>query len=120
MNYSINNYDIDYVKYHKNNDRGGQKLRKQGLQKIVTIITIISIVITIISLGFNLILPKYLAYKLNGELGTVSSIGIIGGVDGPTAVYITSQLSPYIFTYIFLLISIAGILYLFFTRKMAK
>ncbi|MSU00340.1 hypothetical protein [Tissierella pigra] len=95
-------------------------MRKQGFQKIVTIITIISIVITIISLGFNLILPKYLAYKLNGELGTVSSIGIIGGVDGPTAVYITSQLSPYIFTYIFLLISIAGILYLFFTRKMAK
>ncbi|MBU5427587.1 sodium ion-translocating decarboxylase subunit beta [Tissierella pigra] len=95
-------------------------MRKQGLQKVVTIITIISIVITIISLGFNLILPKYLAYKLNGELGTVSSIGIIGGADGPTAVYITSQLSPYISTYIFLLVSIVGILYLFFTRKMVK
>ena len=90
-------------------------MKEQRLRKLITIFTVIAVSITIISIGF-----MYLSYRLNNEVGKVSSIGIIGSADGPTAIYITWKLSPYVFTVIFLLLLIAGVLYLFFTRKVIK
>ncbi|MBU5313842.1 sodium ion-translocating decarboxylase subunit beta [Tissierella carlieri] len=95
-------------------------LKIKGLRKVVTIFTVIAMAMTIISISFNSLLTMYLSYKLNNEVGKVSSIGIIGGADGPTAIYLTSQPHPYLFTVIFLLLSIAGALYLFFIRKVIK
>lgn len=82
-------------------------MRKINLTKIVMIFTIISTVITLVSVGFTLLMRRPEA----------SSIGIIGGADGPTAVYVASQLSPHVFTGIAGLISIAGMIYLFFSKK---
>lgn len=95
-------------------------MKKLGLRKVVTLFTIIAIVMTIISIGFNFVLPMYLSYKLNNEVDKASSIGIIGGADGPTAIYVTGKLSPYAFADIFLLLAIGGVLYLFFSRKTIK
>jgi len=92
-------------------------MSRQTLRKIVTIFTAICIVVTIICIGFNFVLPKYLAYKLNEGVRDASTIGIIGSADGPTAIFITSQLPSYLFTVIFLVLSMAGICYLFLTRN---
>lgn len=90
---------------------------KMKSRKIVIIFTIISTIITLVSVGFIFLIPLCLSYKLYGKADGASSIGIIGGEDGPTAVYIASRLSPHIFTGIFGLISIAGMTYLFFSKK---
>jgi Na+-transporting methylmalonyl-CoA/oxaloacetate decarboxylase beta subunit len=82
--------------------------------------TLINIVIIIISVGFNFIIRMYLSHKLKNEVVKGSSIGIIGGADGPTSIYVTSQSFPYIPAVIFALLSIAGVLYLLFTRKTKK
>lgn len=93
---------------------------KEKLRKVVRILTIINLIITLISVGFNFLLPIYLSYKLNNEVGKVSSIGIIGGTDGPTSIFVASQSSSHISTIIFTLLSIVGALYLFFTKKTTK
>ncbi len=82
-------------------------MRKMKSTRIVMIFTIISTVITLVSVGFTLLMRRPEA----------SSIGIIGGADGPTAVYVTSRLSPHVFTGIAGLISIVGMIYLFFNKK---
>ncbi|HHX61951.1 MAG TPA: hypothetical protein GX707_14775, partial [Epulopiscium sp.] len=48
------------------------------------------------------------------------SIGVIGGADGPTAVYITSNFLPYIFTGVLGLGLVAGMIYMFFAGKVKK
>lgn len=95
-------------------------MKKQRLRKSISIFTAIAVLITIINIGFNYLLPKYLAYKLNFKVDEASSIGIIGGSDGPTSIFVASGQSSYYFTIILLLLSIAGMLYLFFTRKTIK
>lgn len=87
------------------------------LRKVITILTYISIAIMIISIGFNFLLPTYLLSKIDNEMDRGGSIGIIGGADGPTAVYITGQSYPYLLIILSTLFSVVGILYLFFTRK---
>lgn len=95
-------------------------MEKQKLRKLITVFTVISIIITIVNIGFNCLLPKYLAYKLNFKADEASSIGIIGGADGPTSIFLAAGQSSYYFTIILLLLSIAGIIYLFITRKTVK
>lgn len=74
-------------------------------------------IITLISVSCNFLMPMYLSYRLNKEVSSSSSIGIIGGADGPTTIYLASQSSTYLFTVVFALLSIVGILYLFFAKK---
>lgn len=93
---------------------------KGKLRKVIAILTITTTIITIISAGFDFLIPMYLSYKLRNEVGKASSIGIIGGADGPTAIFVTSRSFPYLITVIFALFSIAGVLYLFFDKKVRK
>ena len=95
-------------------------MKKQRLRKSISIFTAIAIVMTIISIGFNYLLPRYLAYKLNFKADEASSIGIIGGADGPTSIFLAAGQSSFYFNIIFLLLSIVGILYLIITRKIVK
>lgn len=92
-------------------------MEKVKSRKTVIIFTIISTIITLVSVGFNFSILRYLSYKSDVKVAQASSIAIIGGADGPTAVYIASRLSPHIFTGVFGLISIAGMIYLFFSKK---
>lgn len=77
--------------------------------KIVTIITIITTVITILITLSRYIFPMKAA-----------SIGIIGGADGPTTIFVSGNHFIIGTTIIFLVISIIGISYLLFTKKMMK
>jgi Na+-transporting methylmalonyl-CoA/oxaloacetate decarboxylase beta subunit len=96
------------------------KLKKQKFRKLIIVLTAISIILTLISVSFDSILRLYFSIKLNFETAKGDSIGIIGGADGPTSVFVSSKPSPYVVAAIFLLLSIAGVLYLFFTRKTRK
>jgi len=85
--------------------------------KVVTVLTIITGILTLISAGFNFLLPMYLSYKFKVDTNKASSIGIIGGADGPTAIYLTSGLNPYLTMIIFMLLTIVGIIYLIIHKK---
>jgi len=85
------------------------RMEKIKSTKIVMILMIISMIIILVSVGFNFLPPP-----------EARSIGIIGGADGPTAVFITSSFSPYIFTDVLGLGLMAGMIYLFFAKKARK
>lgn len=87
------------------------------LRKVITLLTIIFVIITIISFGFNLLIPKLIAHRFKIDTDKASSIGIIGGAYGPTFIFIKGIVHPYMFTFIFALLSLLGFLYLFLTRN---
>lgn len=95
-------------------------MRKDKLTKIVAVLTVITGLITVIRLGFNFLLPMYLSYKLNKDVNNASTIGIIGGADGPTTIFIASQPSFNLAIGIFSLLTIAGIIYLFIVNRSMK
>ncbi|MEK6264757.1 MAG: hypothetical protein N2B06_08320 [Clostridium sp.] len=76
-------------------------------------ITTITTIITFISVAVSFLMPIYLSYKYHIDSNKVSA-------DGPTAIFVASQLSPHLITFIFALISMVGIIYLIFTRKATK
>ncbi|HHW31059.1 MAG TPA: hypothetical protein GXX20_05200 [Clostridiaceae bacterium] len=92
-------------------------MKKMKLRKLIFALTTINIIITLISVFSNYIIRIFLSYKLNSEAARAGTIGIIGGADGPTAIFISSNPSPYIITVISALLSIAGIIYLVFSRR---
>jgi Na+-transporting methylmalonyl-CoA/oxaloacetate decarboxylase beta subunit len=70
-----------------------------------------------INIAYYFLLPMYLSYKFHKDLSDASSIGIIGGADGPTTIFVSgSQYTPTI-NAIFTLLSVIGILYLILTRR---
>ncbi len=95
-------------------------MKKRKITKVVTIFTIIIGLMTIMRLGFDFLLPMYLSFKLNKDINHASSIGIIGGADGPTSIFIASQPSSHLITSIFALLAIAGIVVLFFLKRSMK
>mgnify|MGYP000901805421 CR=1 FL=1 len=89
-------------------------------EKVVGVITIISAIVTLVSELFYFILPFILSHSFQLTSGKSGSIGIIGGADGPTAIYVANKSSVYIFIAIFALLSITGVLYLFHIKKVVK
>lgn len=86
-------------------------------EKVVGIITIISAIAALISEIFYFILPILLSHSFQPTSDKPNSIGIIGGADGPTTIYIAHQPSLHLFTIIAAMITVAGIAYLFIKRK---
>lgn len=93
---------------------------KSKLRKAIAILTILFAIITIISEGFNFLIPIFISHRFNINTDRASSIGIIGGADGPTSIFISGIVRPYTFTFIFALLSILGLLYLLLTRKQQR
>ena len=87
---------------------------------MVTLFTIIFIIMTLISICHNFIMLISPFFKLQKQIGSSNSVAIIGGADGPTALYITNEPSLHIFTVIFALLSIAGVLYLSHIKRIEK
>jgi Na+-transporting methylmalonyl-CoA/oxaloacetate decarboxylase beta subunit len=92
-------------------------LEKNKFTKVVTIVTLITTLITFISVVISFLIPRYLSYKYHTDSSKVDSIGIIGGADGPTAIFVTNQVYPHLITFIFALISMIGIVYLILAKK---
>ncbi|MDF2545095.1 MAG: gcdB1 [Herbinix sp.] len=57
--------------------------------------------------------------KYNTDFSDASSIGIIGGADGPTTIYVANSKAPG-FTALFALLSIVGIIYIIRTKRKNK
>ncbi len=85
-------------------------------RKIIAFFTVISILITIFNLSFRYLLPLLLTTK-DKTLKPPKSVGIIGGADGPTSIILSDVMSSVLFTVIFSILAVSGILYLFLTSK---
>jgi len=95
-------------------------LKKRKLTRIVLILTLIAGIITFTRVSFSFLFPMYLSHKLGLNVNDASSIGVIGGADGPTAIYIVNQSSTHWITAIMGVITIIGIVYLILERKAVK
>lgn len=93
---------------------------KRKLTKIVVIFTVITGIVTVIRLGFEYLLPIYLSFKLNKNINQASSIGIIGGADGPTSIFLSSQPSSHFITGTFAVLTVSGIIVLLAIRRSMK
>jgi Na+-transporting methylmalonyl-CoA/oxaloacetate decarboxylase beta subunit len=87
-------------------------MKKEKSTKMIAIFTVICALVSLISAFFSSLLPLYLFYKFNMDTRSAGSIGIIGGADGPTAVYVSGQSSSHLFSAIFALLAVLGIIYL--------
>jgi Na+-transporting methylmalonyl-CoA/oxaloacetate decarboxylase beta subunit len=61
-------------------------------------------------------LERIIKLKTNNS----NSIGIIGGADGPTAIFITGNSTSIVITLILISILIIGVLYIIFKKKIHK
>ena len=87
------------------------------IRKIIMVITVLCITAFVVSAALNFLLPTYLSHKLNSDIRSASSIGIIGGADGPTAILISGANFPLKYTAIYGFLSVAGIIYLTMTKR---
>jgi Na+-transporting methylmalonyl-CoA/oxaloacetate decarboxylase beta subunit len=87
------------------------------IRKIVMVFTVLCVTVFVVSLAFNFLLPTYLSHKLNSDISGASSIGIIGGADGPTSILISGANFSLKYTAIYGILSIAGIIYLTVVNK---
>ena len=88
--------------------------------KVIKIITIISLIITMISGLVNFVVPLIKFNQFNMNLASASSVGIIGGADGPTSVFIATKVPYHIITIIFGVISVIGVMYLLVHQYLKK
>ena len=80
--------------------------------KVVAIFTVVCALVTLSSMFSNTLLKLYLTYKFKRDFRNASTIGIIGGADGPTAVFVSGDISSPWLTAVFALLTILGIVYL--------
>jgi len=73
-----------------------------------------------ISLGFKYALLLYMRFKLSIGSSEATAIGIIGGADGPTVIYLAGNNGINIPIIALGLLSIAGIIYLILNREAVK
>jgi Na+-transporting methylmalonyl-CoA/oxaloacetate decarboxylase beta subunit len=86
------------------------ELKRKRAARVVTILTVITALITVVSAAYEFLLPTFISKTLHPGLGKTVSIGIIGGADGPTAIYLTGQPPFRMITAVFALLTAAGIL----------
>jgi Na+-transporting methylmalonyl-CoA/oxaloacetate decarboxylase beta subunit len=81
------------------------------IRKIVMILTVFCGAAAAIGILYEYLLPLYLSYKFKTDLSDASAIGIIGGADGPTTIYLSGSVPPGI-TALFAVLAVIGIAYL--------
>lgn len=64
-------------------------MKKGKFTKVFNMVTIVTTTITFIFVAVSFLLPKYLSYKYHIDSSKVGSIGVIGGADGPTAIFVS-------------------------------
>jgi Na+-transporting methylmalonyl-CoA/oxaloacetate decarboxylase beta subunit len=95
-------------------------LKEGKHRKVVTIFTIMAITITLITVVLHYGISLYLSYKFKINTANASSIGIIGGSDGPTAIFLTGTLDLKLTSAIFAVVSLIGVLYLIFIKRQQR
>lgn len=89
-------------------------------RNIIKVITVISIIITAVSAASDFLIRTYIAHRFKAKISPHSSIGIIGGADGPTSIFVAGDSSHHLITILFGLLSVAGAMYLVLSRKSRK
>ncbi len=85
-------------------------------RKLILIVTVLSAVIFLIHTVINVLLHLYLKNKFDMDLSDASSIGIIGGADGPVSILVANAQFSRLLG-LLPLIAVAGGMYLYLTRK---
>ncbi|MEL7648845.1 MAG: hypothetical protein AAGU76_12170 [Sedimentibacter sp.] len=92
-------------------------MNNKRLKMTVVVIAAICILVVIGKVTCNLLLMAYISYKYGADLKGAGSIGIIGGADGPTSIYLTGSQGLYS-TLIFVLLAVIAVgLALYYIRK---
>lgn len=95
-------------------------MKKNKFKKIVTILTVICALIALIGMFSDSLLSLYISRKFNVDTRNARSIGIIGGADGPTSIFLSGHTSFPWFTVIFSLLTVLGVIYLITTKYKEK
>lgn len=85
-------------------------------RKLIFIVTVLSGVMFLIHIVFKLLLHLYLIIKFDTDLSDASSIGIIGGADGPVSILVANAQFSRLLG-LLPLIAVAGGVYLYLTKK---
>jgi Na+-transporting methylmalonyl-CoA/oxaloacetate decarboxylase beta subunit len=91
-------------------------MKNKKMDKVIIILTIICVIATVINLAYYYLLPMYFRFKFQSDLKGVNSIGIIGGSDGPTVIYLSNTKSHFL-PGILVALSVIGITYIIIKRK---
>lgn len=99
-------------------------MKKKLIPVGIAVITVVSGIIVLYHSLIRYLLPMYLGYMYldkYDKLHQASSIGIIGGADGPTAIYLSNSSDLHLLP-VFVLLFIAGVIYFVFTliRRITK
>lgn len=95
-------------------------MRNKKLARIVRVLTIICALITLLSVFYKSLLKLYFSYKFNTDIKDASAVGIIGGSDGPTEIFIGSQSTTHWVPIIFAILTVLGVVYLIVDRRRDK
>ncbi|AUS96763.1 hypothetical protein CDQ84_05715 [Clostridium thermosuccinogenes] len=88
-----------------------------NFNKVIKLLTVICALVAVISVFLTYILPLYLSHKFINDVTNSVSVGIIGGADGPTAVYLAERTSSPWFTIVFAVLAILGVIYLLLAKN---
>lgn len=91
-------------------------MREIKSTKVITIFTIIFGIMALICGFFSFILPHHLSSFVNKTANDVGSVEVIGGADGPTAIFLSGSTSFHWFFVIFALLTVLGITYIVTTK----
>ena len=95
-------------------------MKKKKLNRVITALTIICALITLFSVFFESLLKLYFSYKFNSDIKDASSVGIIGGSDGPTEIFLGSQSLTNWVPIICAVLTGLGVVYLMVERRRNK
>ncbi|NLZ82508.1 MAG: sodium ion-translocating decarboxylase subunit beta [Clostridiales bacterium] len=95
-------------------------MRNKKLTKIIRVLTIICALITFVSVFSKSLLKLYFSYKFNTDIKDASAVGIIGGSDGPTAIFLGSKSTTHWVPIIFAILTSLGVVYLIVDRRRNK
>lgn len=91
-------------------------MRKKLVYIGIAILTTISGSLVLYNMAIQYLVPLYVKYKYGIFTKDASSVGIIGGSDGPTSIYLTNT-EQQVSTPVFLILFILGLMYLFIMRR---
>jgi len=91
-------------------------MKGKTLKVVVAVFTVIFAILAIVSAFSGLLLKLYLSREFNMDMKDAASIGIIGGADGPTVIFLSGNIPSGLHTAIFALLAVSGIIYLVVER----
>lgn len=87
------------------------------MQKLTVAVAIVSVISLAVVVFNEVLVLEYLLHKFNVATRGTGAIGIIGGADGPTSIFISSKTSPRPLTVVLTLVFMIGVAFLLWAKK---